>query len=188
MLKFVHGVEKALLIVLLLAMAGVTFVQVIARYVFNAGAVWALELTVFLFAWLVLLGAAHLAREGRHIGIDALISVIGRGPRKLCGLAASAACVGYAVLMLSGSWTYFSKLYRLKISAAELPVPSWVVVSVLPLSFLILVVRFGATFLQILTDRLDSMMSSLEDKELVAELNAAQAGQRDETAAPGKDR
>lgn len=175
MRNFLHGVEKTLLVVLMLAMALVTFVQVIARYVFNSGAVWALELTVFLFAWLVLLGAAHLAREGRHIGIDALIMALRPGSRKLCGLLASGACVLYAALMLSGSWTYFSKLYRLGIPAADLPVPSWIVVSVLPLSFLVLVLRFGAAFLRILRGRAASMLSTLEDQELVAELDAAAA-------------
>jgi len=41
---------------LLAAMTLVTFVQVILRYVFNAGFVWVLALTIFLVAWLVLFG------------------------------------------------------------------------------------------------------------------------------------
>lgn len=175
MLKFIHGLEKTLLTLLMIAMTVVTFVQVVARYVFNSGVVWALELTVFLFAWLVLLGAAHLAREGRHIGIDALITAIGKGPRKFCGLLASAACVGYALMMLSGSWTYFSKFYKLNIPAADLPIPTWVALIVLPLSFAVLVIRFGLAFFRILTGRDDSLLSSIEDKELVEELAGAEA-------------
>lgn len=184
MLKFIHGVERTVLVVLLIAMTLVTSVQVVARYVFNSGAVWALELTVFLFAWLVLLGAAHLAREGRHIGIDALISVLGTGPRKICGLLASLACVVYAAMMLSGSWTYFSKFYKLNIPAADLPIPTWVALIVLPLSFLVLLVRFGITFWKVLTGKADTMLSSIEDKELVEELAGAEADAKH----PGKER
>lgn len=184
MLKFIHGVERAMLVVLLVAMTLVTSVQVVARYVFNSGAVWALELTVFLFAWLVLLGAAHLAREGRHIGIDALISVLGTGWRKICGLLASLACVVYAAMMLSGSWTYFSKFYRLNIPASDLPIPTWVALIVLPLSFLVLVIRFGITFWKVLMGQADTMLSSIEDKELVEELAGAEADAKD----TGKDR
>jgi C4-dicarboxylate transporter DctQ subunit len=55
-----------------------TFAQAVACYVFHSGAIWALELTVFLFAWLVLLGTVQLAREGRHFGIDALIGILRR--------------------------------------------------------------------------------------------------------------
>lgn len=175
MSKFIHGLEKSLLVFLLIAMTTVTFVQVVARYVFNSGVMWALELTVFLYAWLVLLGAAHLAREGRHIGIDALTGALKARGQKICGLIASGASIVYALMMLSGSWTYFSKFYKLNIPAAELPVPTWVVLLVLPLSFAVLVGRFGQTFWSILTGRSSSMLSSLEDQELVDELAAAQA-------------
>lgn len=179
MLNIIHGVERALLVFLLIAMTLVTFTQVIARYVFNSGVVWALELTVFLFAWLVLLGAAHLAREGRHIGIDALIATIGAGPRKFCGLLASAACLLYTAMMLSGSWSYFSKFYKLNIPAADLPIPTWVALIVLPLSFLILLIRFAFAFWRVLTGRADSLLSSIEDKELVEELAGAEAAAPD---------
>jgi C4-dicarboxylate transporter DctQ subunit len=184
MLKFIHGVERTMLVVLLVAMPLVPSVQVVARYVFSSGAVWALELTVFLFAWLVLLGAAHLAREGRHIGIDALISVLGAGPRKTCGLLASLACVVYATMMLSGSWTYFSKFYKLNIPAADLPIPTWVALIILPVSFLVLVIRFGITFWNVLMGKTDTMLSSIEDKELVEELAGAEADAKD----TGKER
>lgn len=179
MLKVIHGIEKVLLVVLITAMALVTFVQVVARYVFNSGAVWALELTVFLFAWLVLLGAVQLAREGRHIGIDALIGILRPGPKKIAGLIASAACVAYALMMLSGAWTYFYKMYRIGIPTADMRIPTWWVMIVLPLAFGVLTVRFGISFLKILTGREESMLSSIEDRELVEELDAAQASHLD---------
>lgn len=179
MLKVIYGLEKVILVVLLTAMALVTFVQVVARYVFNSGVVWALELTVFLFAWLVLLGAVQLAREGRHIGIDALISVLRPGPKKIAGLIASAACVAYGLMMFSGAWTYFYKMYRIGIPTADLRIPTWWVMIVLPVAFGFLSLRFGISFLKILTGRADSMLSSIEDQELVEELDAAQASHLD---------
>ena len=63
-----HRVEEGLLAFLLAAMTMVTFSQVVARYVFNTGAVWALELTIFLFAWLVILGISYGIRIRSHIG------------------------------------------------------------------------------------------------------------------------
>ena len=60
--------------------------------------------------------------------------------------------------------------------AADLPVQSWIVVAILPLSFLVLALRFGAAFLRILRGQAASMLSSIEDEELVAELDAAQSG------------
>ena len=45
----------------------ITFANVVARYVFNSNILWALEGTVFLFAWLVLLGASYAVKIGAHI-------------------------------------------------------------------------------------------------------------------------
>ncbi len=48
-----------------------TFIQVVARYVFNYSFVWALELNGVLFAWLIFIGMSYGVRVGAHIGIDA---------------------------------------------------------------------------------------------------------------------
>ena len=55
--------EETLIAVLLGLMTLITFANVIARYVFNANILWALEVTVFLFAWLVLLGASYGVKQ-----------------------------------------------------------------------------------------------------------------------------
>ena len=65
-----HRIEEGLLAFLLAAMTIVTFSQVVARYVFNTGAIWALELTTFLFAWLVILGISYGIRVRAPIGVD----------------------------------------------------------------------------------------------------------------------
>ena len=36
---------------------------------------WALEVTVFLFAWLVLLGASYAVKTRAHLGVDVLIEL-----------------------------------------------------------------------------------------------------------------
>ena len=57
----------------------VYYYEVIARYVFNANILWALETTVFLFAWLVLLGASYCVKVHAHLGVDVRrLFVIGR--------------------------------------------------------------------------------------------------------------
>ena len=58
-------IEEKLIAGILGFMAALTFANVIARYAFNSNILWALELTVFLFAWLVLIGAVY-ARKKRN--------------------------------------------------------------------------------------------------------------------------
>ena len=53
----------------------ITFANVVARFVFNSNILWALELTVFLFAWLVLLGASYAVKTHAHLGVDAILNI-----------------------------------------------------------------------------------------------------------------
>jgi len=64
--RWLERLEEGLIAFLLAAMTIVTFVQVIARYVFNYSFSWALELVTYLFAWLIFLGIPYGVRVGSH--------------------------------------------------------------------------------------------------------------------------
>ena len=68
--------EEYIVAFLLAAMTLVTFVQVVARYVFNYSFVWAFELTTWLFAGMIFLGISYGIRVGAHVGVDALINIM----------------------------------------------------------------------------------------------------------------
>ena len=53
----------------------ITFANVV-RYGFNQNILWVLEQTVFLFGWLVLLGAFYAVKEGSHLGVDIFINTV----------------------------------------------------------------------------------------------------------------
>ena len=105
--QFVDRIEETLIAVFLGLMTAITFANVIARYVFNDNLLWALEATVFLFAWMVLLGASYAVKRSLHLGIDLLISVLPPGPRRVLGLVSVAACLAFSILLLIGSWDYW---------------------------------------------------------------------------------
>lgn len=105
---FVHALEENLIALLLGAMTLITFANVIARYVFSANILWALEATVFLFAWLVLIGTSYCIKIGAHLGVDIIIAAMSPGLRRAFGLLAAAACLAFSVLLLIGSWNYWA--------------------------------------------------------------------------------
>ena len=105
--RFVDRLEETLIAVFLGLMTVITFANVVARYVFNDNILWALEATVFLFAWLVLLGASYAVKRSLHLGIDLLVNALGPAARRALGLVSVAACLAFAVLLLIGSWDYW---------------------------------------------------------------------------------
>lgn len=117
--RAIHAFEETLIALILAAMTVITFWNVIERYVFASNILWALEVTVFLFAWLVLLGAAHVVKINGHLGVDALVKVFPRGMRKVIGLIAVSCCLVFAGFLVVGSWNYWAPF-------ANLP-PLWVI-------------------------------------------------------------
>ena len=101
-------IEETLISVLLGLMTLVTFANVVARYVFNSNILWALELTVFMFGWLVLLGAGYAVKKSMHLGVDALINTFSQSTRRIVGLFAVGCCVLFAFLLLKGAWDYWA--------------------------------------------------------------------------------
>jgi C4-dicarboxylate transporter DctQ subunit len=85
-----------------------TFANVIARYVFNTNILWALELTVFMFGWLVLLGASYAVKKHAHLGVDAVINLLSAPARRLVGLLAVGACLFFSLLLLKGCYDYWA--------------------------------------------------------------------------------
>ena len=109
----IDTVEETLIAVILGLMTVITFANVIARYAFNSNILWALEVTVYLFAWLVLLGAGYCTKKTLHLGVDALVNLFSRPVQRLFGLAAVSVCIVFSFLMLKGCWDYWANFANL---------------------------------------------------------------------------
>jgi C4-dicarboxylate transporter, DctQ subunit len=137
----VNELEEGFIALLFAAMTLVTFSQVVARYVFNTGVVWALELTVYLFAWLVLFGMSYGVKVHAHLGVDAFVKLFASRTQRLFGLLVVAAGLVYGAILLIGSWEYVWKLFRIGIESEDLPIPQWVPMAILPIGVALLMFR-----------------------------------------------
>ena len=110
---FVDKLEENLIATLLGAMTLLTFANVVARKGFNSNILWGLEATVFLFGWLVLLGASYAVKKGAHLGVDVMINGMSESARRMTGLIAISVCIAFAFLLLKGSWDYWANFANL---------------------------------------------------------------------------
>ena len=106
--QIVNELEETAIAILLGAMTIITFVNVVMRYVFNASLIWGLELTLALFAWLVLFGMSYAVKVTAHLGVDAVINILPQRGRRILALIAAACCLVYAFLLLKGAWDYWA--------------------------------------------------------------------------------
>ncbi len=105
---FVDKIEENLIALLLALMTIISFANVIARYGFNSNILWALEFSLYCFAWLVLLGASYAVKKNAHLGVDVLINLFSEPVRRIFGLVAVASCIVFSFLLLKGAWDYWS--------------------------------------------------------------------------------
>lgn len=145
--------EEGVIAFLLALMTLITFMQVVARYVFNYSFVWALELVMYLFGAMIFLGIAYGVRVGAHIGIDAVTRMLSPPKARAVAIVATTLCMIYAAIIFVGAWTYVGKIHEIGIMAQDIPIHAWVPRIVLPIGFALLFVRFGQVLYQLATGK-----------------------------------
>ena len=156
-MKILDKIEELLVVVMLVLMTLLTFMQVVMRYGFNSGFTWALELTTVFFAVMIFVGISYGVRVGAHIGVDALVKRFPSGLRRATSIVIVLLCLLYAGLVIYGSWAYVSKMKIVGVELEDLPIPIWVVRSILPLGFALLALRFSQVLWALIRGRSDSL-------------------------------
>lgn len=99
-------------------MIGVMFVafiiQIVFRYLFNFPIGWTSELTVIMWLWLVLWGAAFVVRESDEIRFDLLSGAMGKRTRIAMGIITAVVLVVLYAASFPATWKYvtFMKVER----------------------------------------------------------------------------
>jgi C4-dicarboxylate transporter, DctQ subunit len=83
-------------------------IQIVFRYFFNFPIGWTSELTVVMWLWLVLWGAAFVVKESEEIRFDLLSASAGRRTRIAIGIVAAVALVILYSASLPASYKYVS--------------------------------------------------------------------------------
>ena len=197
--RAVNEIEETLIAVCLGLMTLITFANVIARYIFNANVLWALEATVFLFAWLVLIGTSYVVKVGGHLGVDALVKVLSPGTRRYVSLVAAACCIVFSLLLLIGAWEYWAPFIGKQAwyEVNDIPMPGWlrfiepilnegepyeklprfIPYAALPIGMALLLFRFIEAAWHVWTGQTDLLVASHEAEEMVSE--AARSAKED---------
>ncbi|MBL4831128.1 MAG: TRAP transporter small permease [Aliivibrio sp.] len=135
LVKILHRFEENTISLLLVSITLLVFIEVILRFVFNTGLLWAQEVTLYLSAWMVLMGASWGVREGTHIGVDAMVKLLPKKGQRIVTLCSIALCLVYCGLFLYGSWVYLSKMKMIAIEMDDLPIEKWIAMSCLIFGF-----------------------------------------------------
>ena len=175
-MRWLEHLEEGLVAFLMAAMTVLTFVQVIARYVFNYSFVWALEVTGVMFAWLIFVGMSYGVRVGAHIGVDALVKAFGKSTQRAVAIVATLVCIAYAAIFAFGGYQYVRKMYEVGILMQDMPIAQWIPRIILPLGFALLTFRFAQVLWRLASGKEAHLVG--DEAEEVLRQNIAPTDQR----------
>lgn len=107
-LKFLHKRAEDVMVLLVAVMFASFVIQIISRYVFNAGTDWTHELILICWLWLIFWGAAFFLEDKDHVKFDILYNLGGIGARRTMAIITAVAMVVGFGISVPASWDFIS--------------------------------------------------------------------------------
>lgn len=136
-----------------LAMIGLVAVNVVLRYSLSFGSVWAQELEWHLLAALILLGMSHALQRGDNVRVDLFYARFSPRAKWVVDVISVLLIITVAVLFIYLSIGYVAQAYSIQEGSPDpggIP-HRWVVKSLIPLGYGLLVLQSVGQLLRLLT-------------------------------------
>lgn len=125
--------EKVVITIGLAAATLLLFTNVVLRYLFNGGLTWVLEAVQYIFAWVVLIGAAHGVKVGIHLGIDILVEKFSHAVQRWISLFSLLLCLVFVGTVFILSLQYIMRIYAWGDLSLDLQIPQWIPYLAIPI-------------------------------------------------------
>jgi C4-dicarboxylate transporter DctQ subunit len=106
MLQWLHKRAENIAAAMLAVMFVAFLIQIVFRYFFNYPVGWTSELTVVMWLWIVLWGAAFVLKESEEVRFDLITAAVGRRARIAMGMVAAVSVIVLYGASLVPSWKY----------------------------------------------------------------------------------
>ena len=117
-------------VLMMMAMAGLVFANVVSRYVFGDSLNWSEEIARYLMIWVTYVGAGLAMREGQHVAIEYAQTLLPRALQPwVRGFVAASILIFLAILTVVGvqfsefAWRQRSPVMQWPMGAVYLAIP-----------------------------------------------------------------
>lgn len=116
--------------------------EVIMRYIFNSPTTWTTEVSTVMVTWGILLGISVALRDKHHICVDLLYVIVSKPLRKAIDYFAGVIGVLFCVFYIIGGIIIVLQTWQTGQLSMETGMPMWIYYIVIPISGLLLMIRF----------------------------------------------
>ena len=114
----------------------VVLMQVVWRYVFNNSLTWTEELSRYLYAWIIFVGAALAIRDNSHVRVDFFMARLPAGVQRVVDFVTGVMILAFLGLVVVVGFQWVFEVRGTRSPAMSLPV-NWVLYGALPVGALI---------------------------------------------------
>ena len=129
-------------LIFFIIMLGITFFNVIMRYVFHSSWSFSEEFTTNALVLLSLLGAAASARDGEHFSMTYISDMLPDNYNNLLMSINNFLCFIMSVILLVTGFEYTITQYAYGSLSVSMKIPNWIYGSTIPIGCFFLCVRF----------------------------------------------
>lgn len=135
--KIIGYINQSIAVIGITAGVAIAFINVVARYVFNASFTWASELTIFLFLWSVFFAAAYCFKKDAHIAVTIILDLMPSKIAKVMMIISHIITIIFLLAVSYYGYEYLLLVIDLDERSIDLwDMPMWIPYSVVPISFL----------------------------------------------------
>lgn len=143
--RFNRGLEagfRVMLGVLLLTATAMVFGNVVLRYFFNYALTWSDEVIKYAMLWLVFLGSGVAARQGLHISMEVLLTMLSKRGQRLNAVLVNGSCAVLSAVVGYLGWRLAMAVRGLDQVGAASGVPIYLVYLAIPAGCLLMMLGF----------------------------------------------
>ena len=134
--------EESICGVLLVVLMCLLFIQVVLRYVFSMSLSWNEEVTRFVFAWFIYLGACMGVQRHGHIRVTTFVFMLPEGPiRRAVVLLADLIWLAFMAIVFYYSFDFLETVLEFPLGSAVLDIPLFYIYLIIPGGFLLMIFR-----------------------------------------------
>ena len=104
-----------------------TFVAVIARYVFRFPIAGTDEIATYMFLWASLFGASAAFKYNKHGGVPLLVDLLSEKLRRFSDLAVLIITAGFFAFLAYYSWVFLNQSMRVGQTSPATGIPVWII-------------------------------------------------------------
>ncbi|AXH15547.1 C4-dicarboxylate ABC transporter permease [Malaciobacter mytili LMG 24559] len=169
--KIIGHINQKIAVVGITAGVVVAFVNVVARYLFDASFTWATELTIFSFLWSVFFAAAYCFKKDAHIAVTVVLDVVPSRIAKIMLLISHLVTFIFLCAVAYFGYKYLFVVIDLDEKSIDLwNTPMWIIYLVIPVSFSFGAYRVAERIHGILSTSHDKILKETEAEQVLADM------------------